>query len=99
MDGRCPKKASWGCTFSGGIDDRWSRPTIDHFRTLRTSPAPMSIRYPMTPCSPGVSPVQIEVIAVAVVDGAIVVRGDAAIEVNVGVMAVRACHCSHPRPS
>src|SRR5690606_6734964 len=53
----------------------------------------------MTPCSPGGSPVAIDVSAVAVVVGATVVIGAASSEVSPRSRWLRCCICSQPRPS
>ncbi len=64
-----PRNASclWTSNGSGGCPC-----DVCHLKTFRTPPA-KSIRYPITPCRAGESPVVIEVRAVAVVEGATVV--------------------------
>ena len=57
------------------------------------------MRYPSSPCSAGVSPVAIELSAVAVVVGATVEIGPPAIEASVGASSRRSCSCSQPSPS
>ena len=75
-----PRNAVWRCT-SKGSGGRVSE--LDQRSTFSTSPT-TSIRYPSTPCWAGVSPVQIEVSAVAVVDGTTVVIAPPVIPASVG---------------
>src|SRR3546814_12559470 len=67
--GRWPPKLECGWILPGGSVRRASPAGVLQRRTFRTSPW-TTIRYPTTPCSPGGSPVVIDVSAVAVVDGA-----------------------------
>ena len=92
-----PRKAANGCMSRGGWARRRSPALLDQRSTLSTSP-PSIIRYPMRPCSPGVSPVAIEHSAVAVVVGATVVIGPPASDVSTGISAAALLSCSQPEP-
>ena len=93
-----PMKAANGCTSRGGWARRRSPPTLVQRSTLSTSPD-SSMRYPSSPCSAGVSPVAIELSAVAVVVGATVVIAWPSSADSVGSSDPCSSICSQPRPS
>ena len=90
-----PRNAVWRCTSkgSGGRE-----PVVVQRSTFSTSPS-TNIRYPSTPCCAGARPVQIDVSAVAVVDGTTVVILPPCMPAIVGSADACSCRAFQPSPS